>query len=209
MIQPIIVRRYGDGFQLIAGERRWRAARQAGLERIPAIVRDATDAQSIEIALVENLLREDLNPIETAQAYQKLLAEFGWTQEELAKRAGIPLRTLQNWEAGRTTPRPSTRKKLEALASGQGQEERFARIEARLEKIEHRRAVPTARPDSRQRLVRTRDRGLHPRDRDGRGRQGPHAASWPPPIRGARVARGGVATRPDDARADHRQRAAR
>ncbi len=84
VIQPVVVRRYGAGYQLIAGERRWRAARQAGLTRIPAVVREATDAQSLEIALVENLLREDLNPIEEAEAYQKLLAQFGWTQEELA-----------------------------------------------------------------------------------------------------------------------------
>src|SRR5947208_673303 len=84
VIQPVIVRRRGTGYQLIAGERRWRAARQAGLDRIPAIVRDATDAQSLELALVENLLREDLNPIEEAEAYQKLLSQFGWTQEELA-----------------------------------------------------------------------------------------------------------------------------
>src|SRR5256885_16970226 len=89
VIQPIIVRRLAGAYQLFAGERRWRAAKQAGLERIPAIVRDATDAQSIELALVENLLREDLNPIEAAQAYQKLLAEFGWTQEELAQRIEI------------------------------------------------------------------------------------------------------------------------
>ena len=66
VIQPIIVRRVGETYQLIAGERRWRAARQAGLERIPAIVRDATDAESLELALVENLLREDLNPMEEA-----------------------------------------------------------------------------------------------------------------------------------------------
>src|SRR2546430_12850707 len=77
VIQPVIVRRRGTGYQLIAGERRWRAARQAGLERIPAIVRDATDAQSLELALVENLLREDLNPIEEAEAYEKLLGQFG------------------------------------------------------------------------------------------------------------------------------------
>ena len=86
IIQPVIVRRQGAGFQLVAGERRWRAARQAGLERIPAIVREVTDAESLELALVENLLREDLNPIEEAEAYQKLLAQFGWTQEELAQR---------------------------------------------------------------------------------------------------------------------------
>jgi len=96
VIQPIIVRRIGGSYQLIAGERRWRAARQAGLERIPAIVREATDAQSIELALVENLLREDLNPIEAAQAYQKLLAEFSWTQEELAQRIGKDRTSIAN-----------------------------------------------------------------------------------------------------------------
>ena len=96
VIQPIIVRRVGATYQLIAGERRWRAARQAGLDRIPAIVREATDAQSIELALVENLLREDLNPIEAAQAYQKLLAEFAWTQEELAQRIGKDRTSIAN-----------------------------------------------------------------------------------------------------------------
>src|SRR6267143_4423260 len=89
VIQPVVVRRHGAGYQLIAGERRWRAARQAGLARIPAVVREASDAQSLEIALVENLLREDLNPMEEAEAYQKLLAQFGWTQEELARRVGL------------------------------------------------------------------------------------------------------------------------
>src|SRR5712691_5907302 len=96
VIQPIIVRRFAGAYQLIAGERRWRAARQAGLDRIPAIVREATDAQSIELALVENLLREDLNPIEAAQAYQKLLAEFAWTQEELAQRIGKDRTSIAN-----------------------------------------------------------------------------------------------------------------
>ena len=96
VIQPIIVRRIGGSYQLIAGERRWRAARQAGLDRIPALVRDATDAQSLELALVENLLREDLNPIEAAQAYQKLLADFDWTQEELAQRIGKDRTSIAN-----------------------------------------------------------------------------------------------------------------
>src|SRR5499426_4565697 len=97
VIQPIVVRRgLTGGWQLIAGERRWRAARQAGLERIPAVVREATDSESLELALVENLLREDLNPLEEAEAYQRLLTEFAWTQEELGERVGRDRSTIAN-----------------------------------------------------------------------------------------------------------------
>ena len=97
VIQPIVVRKGSSGrWQLIAGERRWRAARQAGLERIPAVVREATDAESLELALVENLLREDLNPMEEAEAYQQILSEFGWTQEQLAQRIGRDRSTIAN-----------------------------------------------------------------------------------------------------------------
>jgi ParB family chromosome partitioning protein len=96
VIQPVVVRLVNGGYQLIAGERRWRAARQAGLSRIPAIVREATDAESLEIALVENLLREDLNPMEEAEAYHKLLAQFGWTQDELAQRVGRDRSSVAN-----------------------------------------------------------------------------------------------------------------
>jgi ParB family chromosome partitioning protein len=96
VIQPVVVRRAGAGYQLIAGERRWRAAREAGLDRVPAIVREATDVQSLEIALVENLLREDLNPLEQAEAYQRLIAEFGWTQEELGARVGKDRSSIAN-----------------------------------------------------------------------------------------------------------------
>lgn len=96
LLQPVVVRRAGAGYQLIAGERRWRAAREAGLARVPALVRDATDAQSLELALVENLLREDLNPMEQAEAYQRLIAEFGWTQDELGGRVGKDRSSIAN-----------------------------------------------------------------------------------------------------------------
>jgi ParB family chromosome partitioning protein len=96
VIQPIIVRQVGAGYQLIAGERRWRAARQAGLDRIPALVREATDAESLELALVENLLREDLNPMEESEAYRHLLDQFGWTQEQLAQRIGRDRASIAN-----------------------------------------------------------------------------------------------------------------
>jgi ParB family chromosome partitioning protein len=96
MLQPVVVRRVGERWQLIAGERRWRAARQAGLERIPAVIREASDAESLELALVENLLREDLNPMEEAEAYQQILTEFGWTQEVLAQRVGKDRSTIAN-----------------------------------------------------------------------------------------------------------------
>jgi len=106
VIQPVIVRRQGAGYQLVAGERRWRAARQAGLPRIPAIVREVTDAESLELALVENLLREDLNPMEEAEAFDKLLARFNWTQEELAQRIGKERSSIANALRLRHLPLP-------------------------------------------------------------------------------------------------------
>jgi ParB family chromosome partitioning protein len=96
VLQPLVVRPRGSQYEILVGERRWRAAQQAGLARVPAIVREASDAEALELALVENLLREDLNPLEAAQAYQRLLAEFGWTQEELARRLGKDRSSVTN-----------------------------------------------------------------------------------------------------------------
>ena len=88
VIQPLLVRRLGSRYQLVAGERRLRAAMMAGLEKVPVVVRDMTDREAMEISLVENLQREDLGPIEEAEAYQRLSDEFGLTQEQIAKRVG-------------------------------------------------------------------------------------------------------------------------
>ena len=89
VIQPLTVRRTENGFyQIIAGERRWRAARMAGLSEIPAIVLEADDQTAAELALVENLQRQDLNPIEEAMGYRRLLDEYGMTQEQAAERVG-------------------------------------------------------------------------------------------------------------------------
>jgi ParB family transcriptional regulator, chromosome partitioning protein len=96
VIQPILVTETIDGYQLVAGERRVRAARIAGLERIPAIVRQLADRQQLELALVENLQREDLDPIEAATAYRQLIEEFSFTQEELAIRVGKARSTVAN-----------------------------------------------------------------------------------------------------------------
>ncbi|MEK6691535.1 MAG: ParB/RepB/Spo0J family partition protein [Nitrospirota bacterium] len=98
VIQPIIVRRTDDGgYSLIAGERRWRAARMAGLKKIPAVVRDVTEAERVELALIENLQREDLNPIETAEACNRLIKDFHLTQEDLSKVLGKQRSSIANY----------------------------------------------------------------------------------------------------------------
>lgn len=88
IIQPLIVRRVNGKLELIAGERRWRAAGEAGLDKVPVIVREATDLEVLELALVENIQREDLNPIEEARAYTRLAEEFGLKQDVIAKKVG-------------------------------------------------------------------------------------------------------------------------
>jgi ParB family chromosome partitioning protein len=97
VVQPIVVVARGDRFEIVAGERRWRAARKAGLERVPVVVREkATDRDLLEIALVENLQREDLNPLEAAAAYARLREEFQLTQEDVARRVGKDRATVAN-----------------------------------------------------------------------------------------------------------------
>lgn len=97
LLQPILVRRKGDGiFELIAGERRLRAAKLAGMQKIPALIRNVSDQESMVLALVENLQRDDLNPMETARAYQRMLNEFGLTQDAIAQKVSCDRSSVAN-----------------------------------------------------------------------------------------------------------------
>jgi ParB family chromosome partitioning protein len=96
IVQPLVVRRINNRYQLIAGERRWRAAQRAAIQRVPVVVRDVPEEMALEMTLVENLQREDLNPIEQARAFQRLTEEFSLTQEEVAERTGKDRATIAN-----------------------------------------------------------------------------------------------------------------
>jgi len=106
IIQPLVVRTVSTGYELIVGERRWRAARLAGVRRVPVVVKDVTGAEMVETALVENIQREDLNPLEKANAYYRLIKEFGLTQQEVAKRVGQERSTVANFLRLRNLPKP-------------------------------------------------------------------------------------------------------
>jgi len=114
VIQPVLVRRDGADYRLIAGERRWRAAQLAGLHEVPAVVRDVSAAEAFELALVENLQRTDLNPLEEAEGYRRLIQEFGLTQEQVGERVGRDRASVAN--ALRLLQLPDGVKEL--LASG-------------------------------------------------------------------------------------------
>src|SRR5713226_183318 len=96
IIQPLVVRRIGSRYQLIAGERRWRASQRAQLLRVPVVIRDVSDEQALELTLVENIQREDLNPIAQARAFDRLMEEFHLTQDEVATRTGKDRATVAN-----------------------------------------------------------------------------------------------------------------
>ncbi len=96
VVQPLVVTEVEGGYQLLVGERRWRASKLAGLDAVPVVVRDVTPQQMLELALVENLQREDLNPLETASAYQQLVEEFGMTQQQVADKVGKNRVTVTN-----------------------------------------------------------------------------------------------------------------
>jgi ParB family transcriptional regulator, chromosome partitioning protein len=96
IIQPIVVRQHNDGYQIVAGERRWRAAKLAGVTEVPVVVQDVADPRMLELALIENIQREDLNPIETAHAYDRLSRELGLSHEEIGRRTGKDRSSITN-----------------------------------------------------------------------------------------------------------------
>ena len=106
IIQPLVVRTVPTGYELIVGERRWRAGRLAGLKQVPVVVKDVSGAEMVEMALVENIQRQDLNPLEKAEAYYRLIKEFKLTQEEVAKRVGQDRSTVANFLRLRNLPQP-------------------------------------------------------------------------------------------------------
>lgn len=106
IIQPLIVRKKGSGFEIVAGERRWRAAQQAQLHDIPVIVRDFTDTEVLEVAIIENIQRADLNPVEEAAGYKQLMERFGHTQEKLAEAMGKSRSHIANLMRLLTLPDP-------------------------------------------------------------------------------------------------------
>jgi ParB family chromosome partitioning protein len=106
IIQPLVVRTVPTGYELIVGERRWRAARLAGIKQVPVVVKEAAGAEMVETALVENIQRQDLNPLEKADAYYRLIKEFGLTQKEVAKRMGQNRSTVANFLRLLNLPKP-------------------------------------------------------------------------------------------------------
>lgn len=97
LLQPIILKRRNKGYEIVAGERRYRAAIMAGLKEVPAVVRNVDDREALEIALMENLQREDLNPLEVAHVYERFIEDFGYTHEEVAKKMGVDRSSVSNF----------------------------------------------------------------------------------------------------------------
>ncbi len=110
IVQPIVVREKGKGYEIVAGERRWRAAQKAGLKNVPAVIREIEDDKMLELALIENIQREELNPVEESIAYQKLIEQLGLTQNEVAERVGKTRTFIANYLRLLNLPKPVLKK---------------------------------------------------------------------------------------------------
>ena len=205
MIQPLIVRPLTDGrYEIIAGERRWRAATEAGLETVPVLLRDEDEGERLQTALIENVAREQLNPVDEARACATLVEDLGLTKEELGKRLGRSRASLSNLIRILDLPDEA----LALLEAGELSEGHGRAILIAKSADERRGAGPRRRP---QRLVGARDRA--PRERRRLGPAEAEGGARPRPGRGAHQGRGGagVGARPRRAGARDRQegRAAR
>jgi len=172
VLTPVVVRRSPHGYQIVAGERRVRAARLAGLTRVPAIVREASNAQALEMALVENLQREDLNPLEAAEAYQRLIEEFALTQEEVARRVGRDRSSVTNALRLLKLPR-RIREDVAAGTLSEGHARALLGLERQADQLKARDLIVNKGLSVRsaEALVRRMKRG------DGRGAPRPAAAN--------------------------------
>lgn len=171
MMQPLLVRRHEDGYQLIAGQRRLEAARRLGLDTVPVVVRQCTERELLELALVENLQREDLNPLEAARAYQRLSTEFGLNQEELADRVGKSRPAVANTMRLLNLPKPVQ----EAIEQG------------RLSEGHGRALLSAGEPERIQALAETVERqGLSVREAEALARR-PHTTKTRRPARARTV----------------------
>ena len=141
VIQPVIVRKGADGgYQLVAGERRYRASLIAGLKNIPAIVKDVAPTEVLELALIENIQREDLNPVETAEAYDRLIREFKLSQEEMAGRVGKDRSTVTNFLRLLTLP-PDVKRDLAEGALSMGHAKAILSLESKQKQMGLRREI--------------------------------------------------------------------
>ncbi|MGQ0666386.1 MAG: ParB/RepB/Spo0J family partition protein [Nitrospiraceae bacterium] len=150
VIQPIVVRRKGDGiFELISGERRWRASREAGLETIQAVIRNCSDQEALLLALVENLQREDLNPMEIARAYVRMMNEFGLTQDGIAQKVGCERSSVAN-SVRLTNLHPDVQKLVESGALSAGHAKVILALESPESQLRVARAVAARKLSVRQ-----------------------------------------------------------
>jgi ParB family chromosome partitioning protein len=159
ILQPLLVRRSNGGFELIAGERRLRAAQRLGMEQVPVLVRDASDGEMLEMALIENIQREDLNPLEEARAYRRLVEEFNLTQEDIAARVGKDRSTIANTMRLLQLP-PEVRTQIERGALSAGHARALAAVPSEAVKIQLAQEIVAQRLTVRQteHLVKRRTR---------------------------------------------------
>jgi len=159
ILQPLLVRRSDGGFELIAGERRLRAAQRLGMEQVPVLVRDASDGEMLEMALIENTQREDLNPLEEARAYRRLVEEFQLTQEDIAARVGKDRSTIANTMRLLQLP-PEVRAQIERGALSAGHARALAAAPSEAVKIQLAEEIVAQRLTVRQaeHLVKRRTR---------------------------------------------------